>query len=102
MESVLKKKPTFVYFAPFDLNHIYNPHFHTDVYPTPQINGITNRNLPFPLLSQRRQLVKSMLCDEKTISNCTVNFCECTYVVKVNFAIISIELYYNFSTDSSE
>lgn len=51
---------------------------------TPQLNHISLKLQPFPLLSQRNQITPDMFCNESTVSNCEEEHCECTHVVQVS------------------
>lgn len=112
-ENTLKEKPDFVYFVSYDFYKIDNPHFHDPtLYSfngkkysciigkrlnfvtladttikqrllTPQLNHISLKLPPFPLLSERHLIKDSMLCDESTVKNCLKEYCECTHVVHV-------------------
>jgi hypothetical protein len=51
---------------------------------TPQLNHISLRLPPFPLLSQHSDLgTKYPFCNETTISGCENKYCECTHVIEV-------------------
>ena len=50
---------------------------------TPQINNISLRMPPSPLLHQFGDLPLGTLCNESTVSNCGTEFCDCTYTLNV-------------------
>jgi len=51
---------------------------------TPQLNHISLRLPPFPLLSQHSDLgTKYPFCNESNISGCENKYCECTHVIEV-------------------
>lgn len=50
---------------------------------TPQLNHISMMMQPFPLLPARDLIKEGAFCNESTVSNCTMQHCECTHVVKV-------------------
>jgi hypothetical protein len=51
---------------------------------TPQLNHISLKLPPFPLLSQHSDLgTKYPFCNETTVSGCEHKYCECTHVIEV-------------------
>lgn len=51
---------------------------------TPQINHISLRMPPSPLMTQHAHLGPNVLCNESTVhSNCHEEFCDCTYTLQV-------------------
>lgn len=51
---------------------------------TPQLNHISMKLQPFPLLPSRDQITPGMFCNESTVQNCEDDYCECTHVLQVN------------------
>ena len=50
---------------------------------TPQLNHISLRMPPVPPLSQHDEIPPQLLCNESTVANCTKEFCDCTYTLKI-------------------
>ena len=48
-----------------------------------QLNHISLRLPSSPLLSQHDAIPPQTFCNESTVSNCTKEFCECTYTLQV-------------------
>nr|XP_023019016.1 laccase-1-like [Leptinotarsa decemlineata] len=97
-DDTLKEKPDFQYYIAYDFYKIDNHEFHraphygfynftdsTVQLLTPQFNHISMEMPPFPLLSQRDQLVDGAFCNQETMmdKNCEVEHCQCHHGVKV-------------------
>lgn len=50
---------------------------------TPQINHISLRMPPSPLLSQLEDVPVGVVCNESTVANCNETFCDCTYTLDI-------------------
>ena len=50
---------------------------------TPQLNHISMKPSPFPLLSQRDLIDRNTFCNETSVKNCKEDFCSCTHVLQV-------------------
>nr|CAD7404504.1 unnamed protein product [Timema cristinae] len=93
-DESLKPKADLTYYISYDFYNIDNPHFHRFPYygynqavpekvSTPQLNFISMKLPPFPLLSQPGDIAPDMMCDSSTAKNCTRDYCECTHVLSV-------------------
>ncbi|PVD18894.1 hypothetical protein C0Q70_21452 [Pomacea canaliculata] len=95
-DDSLLKKPDHQFFLHFGLRNISNLHFYDpDLYPatrgsypkiaSPQVNNITNKLGPVPLLPQRREMPESQLCNSSALGdNCIGDWCECTHILRVH------------------
>ncbi|KAK9884427.1 hypothetical protein WA026_007274 [Henosepilachna vigintioctopunctata] len=98
-DESLRETPDFTYYISYDFYKSDNPHFHKAPYYgfnnvtkqnnlvlTPQLNYISLKLLPFPLLSQRGEIREETLCNETTVrdKDCQNNYCECPHVVNVD------------------
>lgn len=96
-DASLKEEPDFRFYLSYDFYEIDNPHYHRSPFYgfhqvssklqrllTPQLNHISLRLPPFPLLSQHNDLgTKYPFCNETTVSGCENKYCECTHVIEV-------------------
>lgn len=96
-DESLKEEPDLRFYLSYDFYEIDNPHYHRLPFYgfhqvpsklqrllTPQLNHISLRLPPFPLLSQHSDLgTKYPFCNETTVSDCENKYCECTHVIEV-------------------
>lgn len=94
-DEALKKVPDYQFYISYDFHKKNNPHFYADtmyeffpghkkfVLTTPQLNHISMKLLPFPLLSGRDQINPATFCNDSTMTNCENKYCECTHVLQV-------------------
>ncbi|XP_050537356.1 uncharacterized protein LOC126903292 [Daktulosphaira vitifoliae] len=100
----LLSKPDVTLYMSYDFYSLDNPYFHkpmlygfkqvlhkTERLYTPQINKMTFKLQSFPLLSQREMIKPEMSCDSIK-KNCSIEFCECTNIIKVPLGSI-VELF---------
>ncbi|KAF5305483.1 hypothetical protein FQA39_LY01574 [Lamprigera yunnana] len=92
----LRRKPDYKFYISYDFYKLDNPHFHNpDLYGfqqvndtkkqllTPQLNHISLKLPPVPLLSGRDHLNTDKFCNDSTHNNCNDKYCECTHVLQV-------------------
>ncbi|XP_015589578.1 L-ascorbate oxidase isoform X2 [Cephus cinctus] len=90
------REPDQQFYISYDFYNKDNPHFHRkNLYGfhqvhdnqqrlfTPQLNHITMKLPPFPLLSQRDSIGAEQFCNESTVQDCDKDFCVCTHVLQV-------------------
>ncbi|KAK5650033.1 hypothetical protein RI129_001062 [Pyrocoelia pectoralis] len=95
-DSSLKEIPDYQFVVSYDFYRINNPHFHkSGMYGyeevndtkhqllTPQLNYISLKLPPVPLLPGRDQLDTNKFCNRFNTQNCNETFCECTHVLEV-------------------
>ncbi|XP_069688622.1 uncharacterized protein [Periplaneta americana] len=93
-DESLKKTPDMTFYLSYDFYKLDNPHYHRYPYYgfnqvankllTPQLNHISLKLPPFPLLSQYGDLdARYPFCNESTEVNCENKYCECTHVIEV-------------------
>ncbi|XP_017770706.1 PREDICTED: laccase-2-like isoform X2 [Nicrophorus vespilloides] len=97
-DSSLKETADEQYYVGYDFYEIDNPHFHkfpeygfnnvTDSRNkllTPQLNHISLKLTPFPMLSQRDLIDDNLFCNESTVADkdCKKEFCQCSHVIQV-------------------
>lgn len=56
---------------------------------TPQLNHISMKLPPFPLLSERHLIKPDQFCNSSTVEGCEDDYCACTHVfqVKINSVV---------------
>ena len=60
---------------------------------TPQLNHISMKLSPFPLLSQRDMIEPNAFCNETTVKDCEKDFCSCSHVLQVKLnSVVEIVL----------
>nr|KAG5697890.1 hypothetical protein BaRGS_026828 [Batillaria attramentaria] len=96
-DDSLKPEPDVQFILEFAMSLVNNTHFYdTDLYPagsgpytsvpSPQINRISNKLAPMPLLSQMDEIPEDQFCDSTTVGpECQTEFCECIHRLRVNF-----------------
>ncbi|XP_076673352.1 uncharacterized protein LOC143371730 [Andrena cerasifolii] len=89
------KEPDYQFYVSYDFYKKDNPHFHrsklygfnqvkdTKRVLTPQLNHISMRLPPVPLLSQRDSIDPSEFCNASTVQGCERDYCSCTHVLQV-------------------
>uniref|UniRef100_A0A1Y1K8C1 Laccase n=2 Tax=Photinus pyralis TaxID=7054 RepID=A0A1Y1K8C1_PHOPY len=95
-DSSLKEIPDYQFVVSYDFYRINNPRFHkTAMYGyaevndtkqqllTPQLNYISLKLPPVPLLPARDLLDTDKFCNRYNMEHCEKNFCECTHVLEV-------------------
>ncbi|KAL3276760.1 hypothetical protein HHI36_012127 [Cryptolaemus montrouzieri] len=97
-DESLKPIPDFTYYISYDFYRKDNPHFFKPPFYgfsnitkenrltlTPQLNYMSLKLLPFPMLTQRNEIKEEMLCNETTVRNidCKTSYCECPHVVNL-------------------
>lgn len=50
---------------------------------TPQLNHISMKLLPFPLLPERHLIKPDQFCNSSTVEGCKNDYCACTHVLQV-------------------
>lgn len=96
-DASLRTNPDYKFYVSYDFYKLDNPHFHNPkLYSfvkvndtkkqllTPQLNHISMRLPPFPLLSGRDQIDTTKFCNKSTVGNCLDEYCECTHVLQVS------------------
>ncbi|CAL1546441.1 unnamed protein product [Lymnaea stagnalis] len=96
-DPALTRTPDRTIVVAMDFKVIDNPRFHNPVLystrdfvignrqlQTPQMNDISNTLPSSPPLSQYKDLLQSMTCNNDTVtSDCSVEFCECVHLYKL-------------------
>ncbi|XP_011688158.1 PREDICTED: laccase-1-like isoform X2 [Wasmannia auropunctata] len=89
------REPDYQFYISYDFYAKDNPHFHRkDLYGyhqvkqkvlTPQLNHISMKLLPFPLLPGRHLIKPEQFCNSSTIKRdyCENDYCACTHVLQV-------------------
>lgn len=88
--------PDYQFYVSYDFYKKDNPHFHrgklygfnqvknTKQVLTPQLNHISMKLPPMPLLSQRDFIDSDQFCNSSTVQGCVQDYCACTHVLRVN------------------
>ncbi|XP_006611755.1 laccase-1-like [Apis dorsata] len=88
--------PDYQFYVSYDFYKKDNPHFHrgklygfnqvknTKRVLTPQLNHISMKLPPMPLLSQRDFIDSDQFCNSSTVQGCIQDYCACTHVLQVN------------------
>lgn len=88
--------PNYQFYVSYDFYKKDNPHFHrgklygfnqvknTKQVLTPQLNHISMKLPPMPLLSQRDFIDSDQFCNSSTVQGCVQDYCACTHVLRVN------------------
>lgn len=90
------REPDYQFYLSYDFYAKNNPHFHRDKYYgfhqvkdraqqlfTPQLNHISMKLPPFPLLPQRDLITPDQFCNSSTVEGCDKTYCACTHVLQV-------------------
>ncbi|XP_020282036.1 laccase-2-like [Pseudomyrmex gracilis] len=90
------KEPDYQFYISYDFYKKDNPHFHRkNLYGfhqvknmkqqllTPQLNHISMKLPPFPLLSERDRIEPNQFCNADTVEGCEDDYCACTHVLQV-------------------
>ncbi|CAK9821202.1 LCC4 [Anthophora plagiata] len=87
--------PDYQFYVSYDFYKKDNPHFHrgylygfdqvkgTKRVLTPQLNHISMKLPPVPLLSQRDFVDPNQFCNASTVLGCEQDYCACTHVLQV-------------------
>ncbi|XP_012286272.1 laccase-4 isoform X2 [Orussus abietinus] len=95
------RKPDYQFYISYDFYDKDNPDFHRkNLYGfhqvkdkrqrlfTPQLNHITLKLPPYPLLSQRDSISTEQFCNASTVEGCVEDFCACTHVLQVKLGSV--------------
>ncbi|XP_050459859.1 uncharacterized protein LOC126855865 isoform X3 [Cataglyphis hispanica] len=90
------KEPDYQFYISYDFYAKDNPHFHRkNLYGfhqvkdtkqrlfTPQLNHISMKLPPFPLLPERNLIKPNQFCNSSTVEGCETDYCACTHVLQV-------------------
>ncbi|XP_029665986.1 laccase-1-like isoform X3 [Formica exsecta] len=90
------KEPDYQFYISYDFYAKDNPHFHRkNLYGfhqvkdtkqrlfTPQLNHISMKLPPFPLLPERNLIKPNQFCNSSTVEGCKNDYCACTHVLQV-------------------
>ncbi|XP_029167358.1 laccase-1-like isoform X1 [Nylanderia fulva] len=90
------KEPDYQFYISYDLYQKDNPHFHRKgLYgywqvknrkkqvSTPQLNHISLKLPPYPLLPERNLIKPDQFCNSSTVEGCENDYCACTHVLQV-------------------
>ncbi|KAK2575713.1 hypothetical protein KPH14_012102 [Odynerus spinipes] len=90
------REPDYQFYVSYDFYAKNNPHFHLEgLYDfdqikdrsqklfTPQLNRISMKLPPFPLLPQRDSIRPDQFCNSSTVKDCDKKYCACTHVLQV-------------------
>ncbi|KZC09029.1 L-ascorbate oxidase, partial [Dufourea novaeangliae] len=93
-------EPDYQFYVSYDFYKKDNPHFHPSNYYgfnqvkeamrvlTPQLNHISMKLPPVPLLSQRDTVDQTKFCNESTVQGCEQDYCACTHVLRVKLGSV--------------
>ncbi|XP_076296818.1 uncharacterized protein LOC143217023 [Lasioglossum baleicum] len=93
-------EPDYQFYVSYDFYKKDNPHFHRSrLYGfhqvnqskrvlTPQLNHISMKLPPVPLLSQRDTVDQDQFCNESTVHGCEQDYCACTHVLRVKLGSV--------------
>ncbi|CAL7934818.1 unnamed protein product [Xylocopa violacea] len=98
-------QPDYQFYVSYDFYKKDNPHFHrANLYGfneveaakrvlLPQLNHISMKLPPVPLLSQRDFIDTDRFCNASTVQGCERNYCACTHVLRVKLdSVVEIVL----------
>ncbi|XP_025992935.1 laccase-1 isoform X1 [Solenopsis invicta] len=87
------REPDYQFYISYDFYGKDNPHFHRkNLYGfhqvkqqvfTPQLNHISMKLPPFPLLPGRHLIKPNQFCNSSTVEGCEKDHCACTHVLQV-------------------
>ncbi|TGZ54926.1 Uncharacterized protein DBV15_05335 [Temnothorax longispinosus] len=87
------REPDYQFYISYDFYGKDNPQFHRkNLYGfnqvkqqvlTPQLNHISMKLPPFPLLSERHLIKPDQFCNSSTVEECENDYCACTHVLQV-------------------
>ncbi|XP_011645340.1 laccase-1-like isoform X2 [Pogonomyrmex barbatus] len=87
------RKPDYQFYISYDFYGKDNPNFHRkNLYGfqqakhkvfTPQLNHISMKLPPFPLLPERDLIKPDQFCNASTVKGCENDYCACTHVLQV-------------------
>ncbi|XP_043509689.1 laccase-2-like isoform X3 [Frieseomelitta varia] len=92
--------PDYQFYVSYDFYKKDNPHFHrgklygfnqvkdTKRVLTPQLNHISMKLPPMPLLSQRDFIDSDQFCNASTVQDCIQDYCACTHVLQVKLGSV--------------
>ncbi|XP_011062898.1 PREDICTED: laccase-5-like isoform X2 [Acromyrmex echinatior] len=87
------REPDYQFYISYDFYGKDNPNFHRkDLYGfhqvkpqtfTPQLNHISMKLPPFPLLPERYLIKPDQFCNSSTVEGCEKEYCACTHVLQI-------------------
>ncbi|KYQ58207.1 Laccase-4, partial [Trachymyrmex zeteki] len=97
------REPDYQFYISYDFYEKDNPYFHRkDLYSfrqvkqqvfTPQLNHISMKLPPFPLLPERYLIKPDQFCNSSTVKGCENDYCACTHVLQVkNNSVVELVL----------